>query len=108
MSHDGKGFVAVYRWRVAPEHEAEFRKVWIETTEALSENGGLGSLLGRAPDGTLCAVALWPSAEARTRALETTPEGAPWPPSERLESITMDVMDDMWAVSALRDDGEPG
>lgn len=104
VSDEGSsGFVAIYRWRVAPEHEAEFRSVWAETTATLRQHGGLGSLLGRAEDGALCAVALWPSAEARDRAFASAPNGRAWPPAERLEPLTLDVLDDLWAVSALRE-----
>jgi hypothetical protein len=58
----------LYRWRVAPEHEAAFIAAWRDVTVALRGRGGLGSRLHRADDGTLVAYARWPSEEARAAA----------------------------------------
>ena len=93
------GFVAIYRWRVAPAYEAAFRKAWRETTLALRANGGLGSCLGRGAEGTFVAVATWPDAQAREAAFAAIGDGPQWPPCERLDPIEMEVIDDLWTAS---------
>ncbi len=93
------GFVAVYRWRVAPADENAFRKAWSETTLALRAQGGFGSCLGRTADGTFVAVAPWPGRKAREDAFDAIGEGPQWPHSERLDPIEMEVIDDLWTAS---------
>ena len=94
---NGPGFVAIYRWRVEPEHEAAFVERWRQATAILSRHGGQGSLLGRAQSGELVAVALWPSAEARDRAFADAGNDAPWPPTERLDPILVDPIANLWS-----------
>ena len=94
---DGPGFVAIYRWRVAPEHEAAFVERWRQATAILSRHGGQGSLLGRAQSGEMVAVALWPSAEARDRAFAEAGDDAPWPPAERLDPFLVDPIANLWS-----------
>lgn len=93
------GFIAVYRWRVAAEHESAFRKLWREVTMLGRENGAYGSCLTRDANGELVAIALWPSEEARAAAFKAIGETAPWPPAERLAETKLDVVDDLWTVS---------
>jgi hypothetical protein len=104
----GKGFVAVYRWRVEPEHREAFESRWREVTARLRAHGGLGSLLGRSRDGEFVAVALWPDSTARETAFAAADDGKPWPPSERLEPILIDPDVDMWDLEGWREhvDGE--
>jgi hypothetical protein len=92
-------FIAIYRWRVEPEHEAAFRSAWKSATEALRSAGGLGSCLGRGADGTLVAVAPWHSRQSREDAFARVGDGLQWPPCERLEAIEIDVIDDLWLTS---------
>lgn len=53
----------VYRWKVAPEHQAEFEATWQKTTRAIHENveGALGSICLRAIDspGEMITIATW-------------------------------------------------
>jgi len=93
------GFIAIYRWRVEPEHEAAFREAWRDVTVAARERGGFGSCLGRAEDGSLVAIAPWSSAQARADAFAAIGEGPQWPPCERLEPIEIGVIEDLWTAS---------
>lgn len=93
------GFVAVYRWRVAPGDEAAFRKAWGETTMALREAGGYGSCLRRTEDGLFVAVAPWPDRQTRESAFAAIGQGPQWPPCERLDPIEMEVIDDLWVAT---------
>lgn len=62
MTDSGTGFVALYRWRVDPAEEASFIQAWSELTVLIREHqGGRGSRLHRADDGTLYGYAQWPS-----------------------------------------------
>jgi len=59
-------FVAVYRWRLRAGQEDRFREGWSKITKAARDRcGSGGSALFREADGTWCAVARWPSREAR-------------------------------------------
>ena len=91
------GLVAIYRWRVAAEHEQAFVKRWARATEKLRAHGGMGSLLGRAATGEIVAIALWPSAQARDAAFAAPLDDEPWPPAERLEPMLIDTIANLWA-----------
>jgi quinol monooxygenase YgiN len=55
-------FVALYRWRLKPNKENEFRQAWTRVTIAFREKfGSLGSRLHRSEDGTWVAYAQWPN-----------------------------------------------
>lgn len=96
----GSGFIAIYRWRVAPEVEETFRARWRDVTRLGREHGAHGSCLARDSDsGDLVAIALWPSENARTRAFERMGEIGSWPAAERLSEDRLNVLDDLWAVS---------
>lgn len=62
------GIVILYRWRLRPGHEAQFKETWSVVTRSLIEHGSLGSRLHVGNDGLWYAYAQWPSAEARTAA----------------------------------------
>jgi quinol monooxygenase YgiN len=57
-------FIALYRWKLKPGKEDQFREAWSEVTLAIRETcGSLGSRLHRSEDGTWVAYAQWPSKE---------------------------------------------
>ena len=59
------GFGVIYRWKLKPGLEEQFRHGWEATTQLLmSTRGALGSRLHRAEDGTWIAYAQWPSKAA--------------------------------------------
>lgn len=61
MSDSGTGFVALYRWRVDPASEDAFIEAWTRLTKLIRDHeGGRGSRLHRASDGTLYGYAQWP------------------------------------------------
>ena len=61
MTDSGTGFVALYRWRIDPAQEASFIEAWSELTVLIRKHqGGRGSRLHRADDGTLYGYAQWP------------------------------------------------
>lgn len=92
------GFIAIYRWRVAPEHEAAFRAVWRQVTREAGMHGGHGSCLTRADNGDLVAIAPWPSLAARDRAFAAMGDHD-WPPCERISEWQLDLVEDLWAAS---------
>lgn len=55
------GFCVIYRWRVVPGREQQFQEAWETLTQEIrAHEGGLGSRLHRAADGTWVAYAQWP------------------------------------------------
>jgi hypothetical protein len=57
-------FTAIYRWRLKPGKEDDFRKGWAGLTRLIYERlGSFGSRLHKAEDGTWYAYAQWPSKE---------------------------------------------
>ncbi len=55
------GFTVIYRWRLHPGMEEQFQSQWaISTERILREEGGLGSRLHRADDGSWIGYAQWP------------------------------------------------
>lgn len=78
MTDSGTGFVALYRWRVDPAKEAAFVAAWTELTELIREHqGGRGSRLHRANDGTLYGYAQWPDRPTWEAPWELPAEAAP-------------------------------
>jgi len=72
-------YIALYRWKLKPGKEAQFREAWSEVTRAIRENcGSLGSRLHSSEDGTWVAYAQWPSKEVfqKKRSLGETVEAA--------------------------------
>ncbi|MBS2032687.1 MAG: antibiotic biosynthesis monooxygenase [Deltaproteobacteria bacterium] len=94
--------VFVYRWRLVPGKEDVYRAAWRKVTLGIRETqGGLGSRLHRAADGTWLAYAQWPSVEARERARAM---GSPDPAAseamrgciaERFDELVLEVVDDL-------------
>jgi hypothetical protein len=104
-------FAVIYRWRVKPEMDAEFRRCWhVRTEKILAVRGSSGSRLHREPDGTYCAIALWPSREAWDATEPLLPDDAADSLTfsaslvETLPTLTMDVVDDLWKATK----GSPG
>lgn len=59
-------FIAVYRYRLKPDAEAQFARDWAEVTRrGITEGKSLGSTLGKAQDGTWVAIARWPTKRQR-------------------------------------------
>lgn len=95
----------LYRWRVEPEHEESFKASWREATLRLRAGGiARGSCLTRDENGDFVGIALWPSLAARDQAFAATPPSAPRPGVTRLPETRLDVIDNLWAASALADD----
>ena len=60
--------VFVYRWRLKPGFEEQFREGWKRITlEALEEHSSFGSRLHRGENGDWLAYAVWPSKAARDK-----------------------------------------
>lgn len=58
--------IYLYRWRIYPEKEEQFKKAWSYVTEQLREkSGSLGSRLHLGDDGLWYGYAQWPSVEIR-------------------------------------------
>ena len=73
MAPGAVGFCVLYRWRLVPGREDEFRVAWERLTKSIrEERGGLGSRLHRGHDGVWWAYAQWPS-EAMWRAAMSAP-----------------------------------
>lgn len=99
------GFAVIYRWEVEPEHEDYFQERWKAGTMRLrEEHGGLGSLLTRDSSGAFVAIALWPSEAARDAAFASRGPMEPWPGIISFEETKLQVEDDLWKVSAFRDE----
>jgi len=100
-------FVAVYRWRLEPGMEEQFRRGWARITDVARERcGSGGSSLFRAADGTWVAIARWPDRAARTTCFDKGPldpeafalmqEAI----AERFETMELECVDDRWAPFA--------
>ena len=95
-------FTVIYHWRVKPELEAEFLRVWHARTLKIETScGSNGSRLHKSEDGTYYAIALWPSRE-RWETPVTLPDDAEDDRifrasiEEHLGTHTMTVVDDLW------------
>jgi heme-degrading monooxygenase HmoA len=89
------GVAFLYRWRVAPEWEEDFRGRWREATLRLGALGGLGSCLTRDADGAFVAFARWESEAARARAFAARGPAEPWPGIISFEETKLSVEADM-------------
>lgn len=92
----------IYRWRVAPEHEEDFKRRWHEITEDVMKHyGGGGSRLHKTEDGDWVAYARWSRKEDRDKAFEQvskkregrTPQGEG--KAELIEEVWMEIVDDL-------------
>jgi heme-degrading monooxygenase HmoA len=99
-------FAAIYRWRIAPGSEAQFRRHWCEGTKLIREKcGGLGSRLHRARDGLMVAYARWPSRQAREQAFADLPievqreiDAMQALVLETLPQLDLEILDDLLAA----------
>ncbi|MEN0653018.1 MULTISPECIES: antibiotic biosynthesis monooxygenase [Hyphobacterium] len=61
----------LYRWRITPGKEAEFRAAWVEGTKLIHEKcGSYGARLHEGADGLFWSYARWPSDEVRKACFE--------------------------------------
>ena len=97
-------FTVIYRWRVKPETESDFLRTWHVRTEKIRvARGSYGSRLHREPDGTYCAIALWPSRGAWEAKEPPLPDDADDAKAffasieHSLPPLTMESIDDLWA-----------
>lgn len=95
------GFCVLYRWRVVPGKEQQFLGAWETVTREIRDHeGGLGSRLHRASDGTWLAYAQWRNREMWENADVTTEEGRAEllafreTIEERMEPITLEPVAD--------------
>ncbi len=98
-------YAVIYRWKLKPGTEDNFRDAWRRGTIDIRDRFGTGgSRLHHAEDGTWVAYARWASKEDRDRALE----GPPSPAVEelrgyvedRLEEISLEITDDLLSAEA--------
>lgn len=73
-------FVVIYRWKLRPGADEEFRDAWRRATEAIYQHrSSLGSRLLKADDGTYYAMAQWPTQESwekRSEPSDADPEAS--------------------------------
>jgi len=92
----GAPFAVLYRWRVEPAHEAEFRERWRRATlDYREKHGAIGSCLARDERGDFVAFARWPSEQARAEAFAARGAPAPWPGIIKSEEMKLTVVDDL-------------
>ncbi|WP_158703037.1 hypothetical protein [Allosphingosinicella vermicomposti] len=88
-------FAVLYRWKIDPAHEDEFRRGWRTATIELRDNfGALGSCLSRDAAGSFFAFARWPSEEHREMALSSRIPADPAPGVLEFEQTKLWVEDD--------------
>ncbi|MGY1840403.1 MULTISPECIES: antibiotic biosynthesis monooxygenase [unclassified Modestobacter] len=94
-------FAVVYRWRLRPGSEEQFRDGWERVTRAIHARcGSYGSRLHRADDGTWVAYARWPDAATRERCAFDEPEGERLMAAavaERFPELTLELVSDLLA-----------
>ncbi len=92
----------IYRWRVAPEHVADFKRRWHDITQyIITHHGGGGSRLHQAENGDWVAYARWPQKSDRDKAFaaytatqaHSTPQGEG--KAELIEEIWLTLTDDL-------------
>ncbi|HXH52081.1 MAG TPA: hypothetical protein VNH53_01460 [Sphingomicrobium sp.] len=88
-------FAVLYRWKVEPEHEADFRERWKRGTERLKGLGSRGSCLSQAENGDFVAFARWPSEAARQQAFAAIAPLEPWPGIISFEETKLTVEEDL-------------
>ena len=103
-------FTVIYRWRVRPDMDEQFRRAWFNRTqEIFAARGSYGSALHREDDGTYCAIALWPSREAWQAAEPAIPGGQAGAAlfgesiAESLPVQAMTAIDNAWKLPAMLD-----
>lgn len=89
-------YVAVYAWRVKPDHEDRFREAWRRGAEAITRiYGSFGSRLHRAEDGRFIGYAEWP-------------DEATWRAAFEAKMVYDDPEARAMFVEALEEDSRPG
>ena len=96
---NGKGFIALYRWKVEPDHLEEFRTRWRALTQKLQLYGALGSCLTKDDSGQFIAIALWPDEQTRAVAFEKIAAEPPWQGAHRISENKLHVEEDHWVNS---------
>jgi len=96
-------FVAIYRWRVKPDREAEFQRGWSAITARYVERfASGGSALFRGADGIWFGIARWQSREARAAAFAIGVNEPAFSAMmreavlETLPDFELDCVDDQW------------
>lgn len=95
-------FTVIYHWRIKPELEAEFLRVWHIRTSKIEEHlGSYGARLHKGDDGTYYSIALWPSREQWEAPMELPDDAEDErifraTVAENLGTQTMTVVDDLW------------
>ena len=93
-------FVILYRWRVRPGYEEQFRLGWEALTDWLVKRGSLGSRLHVGNDGVWYSYAMWPSAEIRRAAFAALPGNSDAEQmmaeatAERFQEVALEVVSD--------------
>jgi hypothetical protein len=101
-----KQFAVLYRWRIDPAHEDQFRRRWLEATMELRERfGALGSCLSRDAEGNFVAFARWPSEEQRDCAVADRPNPDRLPGVVAFEQTNLWVEDDLLLWRGRSGDG---
>ncbi len=91
-----KPFAMLYRWKIDPAHEDEFREGWRAATIELRDHfGALGSCLSRDAEGNFVAFARWPTEEHRERAFAERTPADPAPGVLEFEQTKLWVEDDL-------------
>ncbi|WP_206518596.1 hypothetical protein [Stakelama tenebrarum] len=91
----------LYRWKLKPGAESEFRAAWAEATDAFRALGGHGSVLFDADDGSVAAIARWPdlatrdAASGRVDPALTARMGDAV--AQRFDPLVMTAIDERWA-----------
>jgi hypothetical protein len=96
-------FAIYFEWRIKPGSEAEFERLWSLGTEALREQGSLGSALFKSDSGRYHGFARWP--DLATRDVVFTLDFRPdifVPFAECVESLTvreeMELIESQWVI----------
>jgi heme-degrading monooxygenase HmoA len=97
-------FVAVYRWKLKPGHEASFQAGWERITLLAREQcGSGGSALFRDKEGTWVGIARWPDRAAREACFSKGPLDAEASAAmknavaEVLPDMELDAVSNLWA-----------
>ena len=89
-------YVAIYRWRVKPGKEAQFREAWRRSTRAITRiYGSRGSRLHRDREGRFLGYALWPDQASWQRAFDA-------------KMVYDDPQARAMFIDALEEDSRPG
>jgi heme-degrading monooxygenase HmoA len=91
-------YAVIYRWRVAPQHEAEFQRRWHEGTKDIATHyGGGGSRLHKTNNGEWIAYARWPNKADRddARIARLNAHRQDKGKGELVEEVWLEITDDL-------------